>query len=165
MTIAANDAWSGNDVEPCVLERQAGRIRCREEDVSSIAGPIARGGNLIWIDVDAHHTHAVRLRDEQRGGAIAATNVQVRPAAVDRHVAETPHRFLSDASAVPDSVDETFLDSRHSHGVAAGRNERDHSRDRLLCPLSYARSRRALTWTANIIGPPCQVTTMPIRRT
>ena len=37
---------------------------------------------------------------------------------LDRHVAETPHRFLSYSAAVPDVVDETLFDSCHSHGIS-----------------------------------------------
>ena len=123
MTIVAvvRGLVGGDDVEPSVLERQAGRIRGHEEDVSSIARRGARQRDLLRVDVDAYHMYAERIGDEQRGGAVAAADVQVRPAAVDRHVAETPHRFLSYSAAVPDFVDEALFDSCHSHGIAPRR--------------------------------------------
>ena len=109
----------GDDVEACLVERQARRIRGHEDDVGSIACREARQLDLPWIDVDAHHTDAERVGDQQRGGAIAAANVQVRPPAPDRHMAETPHRGLSHTAAVPRVIDKTFFDSRHSQGTSS----------------------------------------------
>ena len=66
----------GDDVEPSVLEWQAGRIRGQEEDVSSIARRGARQRDLLRVDVDAYRAYAERIGDEQRRGAVAAADVQ-----------------------------------------------------------------------------------------
>ena len=55
----------GDDVEPSVLEWQAGRIRSQEEDVSSIARRGARQRGLLRVDVDAYRAYAERIGDEQ----------------------------------------------------------------------------------------------------
>src|SRR5262245_50290645 len=107
----------GDDVEPSVVEWQAGRIRGQEEDVSSIGSSGPRQRDLLRVDVDAYPPYAERLGDQERRGAVAATDVQKRPAAVDRQAAEPPHRFIGDSAAVPDFVDETLFESCHSHGM------------------------------------------------
>jgi hypothetical protein len=107
-----------DDVELSAIKWQAGRIRSHEENVSSVARRGTRERYLLMVDVDAHHTQPERIGDEQRSGAIATTDVKVRPVALDRQVTETPHRFLGYPAAVPDVVDETLFDARHSHGNA-----------------------------------------------
>ena len=48
---------------------------------------------LLRVDVDAYRAYTERIGDRRRRGAVAAADVQVQPAPLDRHVPETPNRF------------------------------------------------------------------------
>jgi hypothetical protein len=72
-------------VSPASILNSPGRSgdepRQQEKDVRSIARPRARQLDLLRVDVDTHRTQAEPIGDEQRGGAVAAADIQVRPRA------------------------------------------------------------------------------------
>ena len=106
----------GDDVEPSVLERQAGRIRGQKR--TSVRSPAAVRASAICCGSTSTPTaYAERIGDEQRRGAVAAADVQYDQL---RWTGTWRRRrtAFSYSAAVPDVVDETLFDSCHSHGIA-----------------------------------------------